>query len=103
MVGVDVYAASIVRPDGSEVEVVVARGMDGRFWMDSSFLGMNRTDLRGMWEHWPGCVQREPRTGRVLVETGAFIAQSSSAERRRDMTHVVNDLRNLLHARYSRS
>jgi hypothetical protein len=102
MVSIDVYAASLVRPDGSEVDVVVARGIDGRFWIEASFLGVNQIDREGIWHEWPGSVHREAKTGRVLVETGAFVAECSSSERRREVTHVVNDLRNLLHAKYRR-
>jgi hypothetical protein len=100
MVSIDVYLASITRPDGSEVDAVVARGMDGKFWIEASFLGLNQTDLKGIWDEWPGSVHREARSGRVDVETGAFVAQCSSAEKRNEVTRVVNDMRSLMLAKY---
>jgi hypothetical protein len=92
--------ASIVKPDGADVQAVVGRGMDGKFWIEASFLGVNQTDLNGIWQEWPGSVHTEARSGRVLVETGAFMAQCSSAEKRKEVTHVVNGMRNLLLARF---
>src|SRR4051812_8487243 len=97
MTAMDLFVVDLNKPDGSVADYLVARGTDGSLWMEARYLDLNHTDLKILWRDKPGCLLKEPNTGRMLVEMSTFIARSPSPEIEKELTLYFDNLLDALH------
>jgi hypothetical protein len=94
---VDIFEMHRTEEDGSVSQSLVGRGVDGTVWMEPGFLHVNDDILKELSHDRPQSLQRDPETGRLLVEMDSLIAQCPYAAIQKKLSDTVEYYRDALH------
>ena len=91
MIHAEVFVVEATSPDGGKVRTLFARGDDGSLWMEAAYLEVSPAELAKFRRKRPGMVQTEPRSGRVFVEVGTFMAECESTDRAIEVMRLAGE------------
>jgi hypothetical protein len=85
------YTVRSTGPEGETVDTLVARGDDLSFWMEPDYLELRPAEMAMIRRAEPWLIQKEPRSGRVLVNISKAIRLLAPQERQIELYYTVSE------------